>query len=210
MGAIQIFDIGGLLKSTDITTFIESGTLYGDAIASMLEYDPGFDSLHSIEIIEELAETAKKRFEDVDKVHIHHGHSVDVLSKILPDIESNALFWLDAHFPGGDSMHHSYDDVFERDIKIPLERELDVISSRVGKYQDILIIDDLWVYEDCATEAGNFDEHMKKHGWNVRREDFGTNGTHFITKLFGATHDINKNYKHQGYVIVTPKQEVGP
>jgi hypothetical protein len=183
--------------------FVETGTLFGDAVDFISKYD--FEEMHSIEIIKDLADKASLRFSSNDKIQIHNGHSADILKVILSPIKENVLFWLDAHFPGVDSRHSDISTTIDIDIKIPLKKELEIIVQRAPIFKDVIIIDDLWVYEDCPCESGLFNVHMKKYGFNITRQELGTNGIQFIIDMFEKTHTIARDFRHQGYIIITPK-----
>lgn len=90
-----IFDYA---KVNKIDTLIETGTFRGDTVQAAL---PLFSSIFSIEVDSTLAEQAKKRFQDQDKVKIIYGDSGKVLSEILVSLNKQAVFWLDGHYSGG-------------------------------------------------------------------------------------------------------------
>ena len=77
------------------------------------------------------------------------GAEIEVLEQILPEIKGNITFWLDAHFPGADAHMKTYESCLniDADTNLPLEREIELISKRTSSYTDILIVDDLWIYE---------------------------------------------------------------
>lgn len=201
MGDIKIFDIQQLVEKANIKAFVETGTLYGDTIEFMRQFP--FEEIHSIEIDAELAENARKRFDTDKRVQIHNGHSASVLKTLLPTIKLNTLFWLDAHFPGADAHKTQYGSVKDENINLPLKNELDLISKR--KFKDLLIIDDLWIYEDGNFEWGTFDKHMESIGSDVKRADICSTNSEFIYTLFENTHNFKKYNNHQGYLVLMPK-----
>lgn len=79
-------------------TFVETGTYKGDSIRVALEF--GFKQIHSIEINEELYESAKNIFKENSTVKIWNGDSIDCLDSILKEIKDPVTFWLDAHASG--------------------------------------------------------------------------------------------------------------
>ena len=59
---------------------------------------------------------------------------------------------------------------------------------------DVIVIDDLRIYEDGPFETGNWDERSK----------YGGDGIEFIEKLFEDTHYVGRSYNAQGFVILFP------
>jgi hypothetical protein len=203
MGDIKIYDISEIIDKCKSKFFVETGTLLGDAVEHVRQYK--FDKIISFEIIEELADKAKERFKDDSRVDIVLGDSSKVLPKALDGLNGNAIFWLDAHFPGADIGINSYTDDIETNTNLPLEREIRAIAARVGKYNDVIIIDDLWIYEDGEWEWGTFDNHMIKHGNSVRRSDLCAGDASFIRELFNETHNIKVINRYQGSLVLIPK-----
>lgn len=80
-----------------LRTFVETGTFRGDTVDFML---PVMDSIHSIELSDELHAAAVTRFRGQSKVHLHKGDSGIVLANIIAKLDSPALIWLDAHYSG--------------------------------------------------------------------------------------------------------------
>ena len=116
---------------------LETGTLFGDTI----EYFKNkFSCLISIELSEELAEKAVRRFEGDKHVKIVQGNSSVVLSSLLTDLESPVLFWLDGHY----SSEFFYKEELIRTAKgekdTPIEEELDIILR--SSVAAIILIDD--------------------------------------------------------------------
>ena len=206
MGSIGDFDLKNIRRNTGIGTFIETGTLYGHGILEA--HRAGFYDIHSIEIEPTLAKKAKETFADYPYVSIYEGNSFNVLEEILPTINRDAFFWLDAHFPGADAHLISYEECknIEYDTNLPLEREIDLISKRIGKYNDIIVSDDLWLYEDIKIKGVGFNEHCKMNNHNVTREEIVKGkDLSFLYDKFKDTHDFQKVYKHQGYLVTKPK-----
>lgn len=90
--------IKGFLEQEGIDIFVETGTLFGNTVEAMLPY---VQRAISIEISSQLAKDASARFSESPKVRIIHGDSAVVLPEIIRDLNTRALFWLDAHCSGG-------------------------------------------------------------------------------------------------------------
>jgi hypothetical protein len=204
MGDLRVFNLKEIKKQNNCDVFIETGTFMGDGVQYAIESE--FNSIHSIEIDNELFNNVNLKFKNNHNVVIHNGHSINVLNDLLEKINQNVFFWLDAHFPGADAHKVSYDNEKDINVRAPLEGEIEIIQKRIKKNKDTLIIDDLWLYEDGPFEWGSFDEHSKRHNFNItRKELMKDRKVDSIYDIFNNTHNIEKNYKHQGYLIITPK-----
>lgn len=203
MGSINNFDITQIRNKFNINTFIETGTLWGAGVDYALA--SGFERIISIEINETLANSAKNKYINESRVTIIQGNSSLILSDILKDIKEPVLFWLDAHFPGADANLEEYKTELSSAENVPLETELNIISQRL--YKDIIICDDLWLYEDVPQSTwGSFNEHCKRYGHNVKREDLVKDGMPAVfEQMFINTHSMSRNYNDQGFLIFKPK-----
>jgi hypothetical protein len=202
MGDIKTLNVAEWKQKFNLTAFCETGTLYGDAVEFALQV--GFVEIHSIEIMPNLWRKAAERFENNDNVTIHLGHSAAILEDLVKRLSRNTLFWLDAHFPGADSHERAYDAESNKAFRTPLELEVAHISKRQG-YKDVIVCDDLWLYEDGPFEWGSFDEHNRKCGRTITRAQLGVGSAEPIVNAFKDTHDVLRLYHHQGYLIFTPK-----
>jgi len=112
------------------TTLIETGTYMGDMVEAQKKR---FKKIISIELGADLFENAKKRFRNDRNVLIVKGDSGKVLPKILLDIDSPAIFWLDGHYSAGVTT--------KGDKECPIFEELDSIFNSKN-FNHILLIDD--------------------------------------------------------------------
>ncbi len=195
MGFINQFNLDRIVREFDIHYFFETGTWKGDAVAHALQFP--FEKIISAEIIPAIADEAKLRFQRESRVTIVKASSADALFAELPAINGNCLFWLDAHFPGADAGLDSYDSVKDEDIRLPLEKELIIIHELRKNYQDILIIDDLRVYEEGPYENGSAPADTLPR--NNRDMDF-------INRLFDKTHISMRTYRNEGYLLLFPRK----
>ncbi len=195
MGELNVFDLKPLIKKHNINTFVETGTGKGFGLSYALKFS--FEKIYSIEIMEELYNENREKFKD-PRIKMILDNSVNGLKKALSECDSNkpVLFWLDAHFPGVDFQMDDYNKGLDRTINTPLEIELHTIMNTRPKNKDVFIIDDLRMYEDGPYEFGNWKDRL----------DFITNGIGFIEKIFNETHNIEKIYRHQGFLKITPKE----
>jgi hypothetical protein len=107
-----------------MSIFIETGTLKGEMIQSVLDQ---FTEIYSIEYDFNLYSEAKKRFDSINYVHIIQGNSGEKLSSILKNITVPCLFWLDAHNGNQDT---------------PILQELSAIMRHPIK-SHVILIDDM-------------------------------------------------------------------
>ncbi len=194
MGSISRFDVKRIAEDYFTPYFVETGTWKGDGVAYALQ--TAFRKIISVEIIADIAEQAKERFRAFSSVEIIAGHSVPVLKEELPKLKGNCIFWLDAHFPGADEGVKNYDAEEDEQLRLPLESEIEAIQQARTGYKDVLIIDDLRIYEDGPYENGNAPADTLPK--NLRSIDF-------LYSHFGKTHSINKLYLDEGYILLFPE-----
>ncbi len=81
-----------------LRTLVETGTYKGAMISAGLR---DFDRIISIELQPDLAAAAQARFAAIPTVTILQGDSGELIARVLADLREPALFWLDAHYSGG-------------------------------------------------------------------------------------------------------------
>jgi len=188
--AIQVKNV---LDFYNIDNFVETGTGAAEVVRSISNIKSDLN-IHTIEIIEEIFNKNKISNSYLTNVNWHLGQSSEVMPEILPQLEGNTLFWLDAHFPGADFGLASYGDEEDLDKRLPLRSELEIIVNGRDVSNDVFVIDDLRVYEDGPFETGNWAE----------RNLYGGDGIAFIEDLFEDTHFVVRSYNKQGFVILLP------
>ena len=188
--AIQVKNV---LDFYNIDNFVETGTGAAEVVRSISNIKSDLN-IHTIEIIEEIFNKNKISHSYLTNVNWHLGQSSEVMPEILPQLEGNTLFWLDAHFPGADFGLASYGDEEDLDKRLPLRSELEIIVKGRDVSNDVFVIDDLRVYEDGPFETGNWAD----------RNLYGGDGIAFIEDLFEDTHFVVRSYNKQGFVILLP------
>jgi len=193
MGFLHYHDLQRYIDEFGLTAFVETGTAGGDGVAHALLFP--FQHVGSIEISTEQFAQTQPRFADTNATLVR-GTSLEGLAVLLNDfgVENRYLFWLDAHFPG-EMLGAGYGAESDMSRRLPLESELRLIKSVRGNAPDVFIIDDLRIYEDGPFGNGNWAD----------RKTLGADGIGFIEELCGETHDIRRDYAHEGYIILTPK-----
>lgn len=193
MGAIYHHNVQQIKDKHNLEYYVETGTGEGACLSHVLNFN--FKKFYSVEIHQQVYNNVINKFKDKNNCEILLGNSYEVLPDILSKIEGNVLFFLDAHFPGADFKYATYDAVKDYDTRLPLEKELRTICNNRDTSKDVFIIDDLRIYEDNNYSGGN---------WEARKRIGGDN-IDFIFELFEETHIIERDLRHQGFIILTPK-----
>mgnify|MGYP003382659943 CR=1 FL=1 len=110
--------------------FVETGTYRGDLVLDIRDY---FAAIHTIELSPKWFAYSAERLRGVPHVTCHLGDSASLLEELAEVVAEPAVFYLDAHFAGGDTAY-GVDEV-------PLLRELTALNGRIWK--DIIVIDDV-------------------------------------------------------------------
>ena len=76
---------------------VETGTYYGEMIAAV---HGRFAQIHSVEFDPALAARAQQKFARSRHVQVAQGDSQAFIERLLPTLQSPALFWLDAGYYG--------------------------------------------------------------------------------------------------------------
>ena len=189
----EAIEVKNVLDFYGIKNFVETGTGIAEVVRAVHDVASSL-TIHTIEVVPEIYEQNNIRFSYLKKVNWHLGESAQILSEVVPTLEGNTLFWMDAHFPGADVGLSSYGDEEDIDKRLPLRKELETILENRDVSNDVIVIDDLRIYEDGPFETGNWDERSK----------YGGDGIEFIEKLFEDTHYVGRSYNAQGFVILFP------
>jgi FkbM family methyltransferase len=198
VGHVQAFNLKDLIARYNLCGYIETGTGIGDSLSHALLFQE-FKELYSVEIDRNLYDNAIGNFQD-SRLKIVNDKSKNALKQILSTIsrDENYLFFLDAHFPEADfgTAPDRYQTSFKKYGKdaLPLEEELSIIKEFRPQNKDVLIIDDVWIYESGPFQGGNWSE----------RETMPLGDMSFVSKLFDGRYNIKKDYKQQGYLLLTP------
>lgn len=92
--------ISRLQQAFKLENFVETGTYRGDTSAWAATF---FNAVYTIEYSKELHEQAKAVHASLKNVHFLWGDSRSKLEELLPHLQGDALFWLDAHWSGGET-----------------------------------------------------------------------------------------------------------
>ena len=131
------------------------------------------------------------------------------IEKYVPTLspEEPVLFFLDAHFPGADFHKISYEQSIRKFRKdaFPLEDEVSLIRQHRDTSKDVFILDDLVLYDKEGDYETIKEGVVWKYDW--LQEELGLlTDAGFIYNAFKETHTLEKDLRHQGYMIITPKE----
>ncbi|MBJ7901329.1 MAG: hypothetical protein GC158_15730 [Cyanobacteria bacterium RI_101] len=87
-----------LADTFQISSFIETGTYYGGTAVWAARV---FGKVLTIERSPELYHQAVEAHKNIENIQFILGDSKIELSKIITELSSPSLFWLDAHWSGG-------------------------------------------------------------------------------------------------------------
>lgn len=145
------------------TVFVETGTFYGDILATLRE---DFERLYSIELHPGLGKRATRRFAGDPKVSILIGDSAQHLEPLLRSISRPAVLWLDGHYSGFLTARGDSDT--------PVLRELDAVF-RGGTPHDVVMIDDarLFGVDPAYPSLSELEKRVReaRPDWHLRVED---------------------------------------
>lgn len=200
MGKISDFNLTEYISKYGIKTLVETGAGTGTGIAYVLNFP--FEEIYSCDIDTEQVFKLNETFKaHLGRLTILPVNSEAFLSILLQEEnihnQESILFFLDAHFPSADLGKRPYDDEKNLDIRIPLERELDIIQKYRKGRKDVIIIDDWRIYEK-----------MDFHGGDLEAIGYGNitayNHSNFLVK-WENTHNVEKILQDTGYILMTPK-----
>lgn len=123
------------------TVFIETGTWHGHVARAASEL--GFKRVITIELTPSIYDEARKQSQGYSNIEFLLGPSTDVLKNILPAIEEQITFFLDAH-PS------------DTRLPCPLLEELQIIKSH-KRNDHVIIVDDIRFFQGQNPAWGHVD-----------------------------------------------------
>lgn len=141
-----------LKKSMGLDVFVEGGTYKGGTAKSMSEK---FRKVYTIEKSDVMFDEAKQNLKDISNIEMLKGDTREHLKDIL-DNNDNILFWLDAHWSGGDT--------YGEEDECPLIEELEIIFDYPKNY--VILIDDARLFLAPPPYPHNF------RNWQLMKDIF--------------------------------------
>ena len=167
--------------NTDIV--IETGTHNGSTTIWLAE---NFKQVYTIEIDKDLIEQAKNKCSRFQNVNFSLGDSIQILPKILDEIETRCLFFLDAHWSS----------------KTPTPKELEIIAEKC-KVKPVIAIHDFCNPNNSKLRFDSYPDFRYK--WENIEE--------LVTKIYGNEylHFYNEESEgdNVGVVYVVPILSTG-
>ena len=194
MSNLSILPIGDYRKTYELTALIETGTEGGEGVNTALR--AGFPRVLSCEVSKKLFFDGIKRFKDDERVILFNGLSTDILPTMLKlTAKERILFWLDAHLPN----QHFPDREYNKSVEVlPLREEIRIILENRDVSNDVIIIDDLKLYDRRLREEGWLEKIVGK--FKSPFKEFTD-----ITDLF-PNHDWTVMIKQDYALVIHPKE----
>jgi len=131
-----LFAMGVPVKLTEILkdkykvkTFVETGTYMG---GTTLWAAQRFEKVITVENSKAIFEKTSSLHKDKKNIEFLFGNSKDHLKSIVAELDSPAIFWLDAHWSGGET--YGIED------ECPIIKEIETINN--SAHNHIILIDD--------------------------------------------------------------------
>lgn len=134
-----------LIKIFSVDVLVETGTSVGDTASNASSL---FKEVHTVELDRKTFSGAKKRLAPHKNVYLYLDNSFNFLSYDEVACLENPLFWLDAHYSGGNTgtLYNEKNWVLS-----PLKKELEIILSYWSQ-KGAILIDDLRGYLNLRSE----------------------------------------------------------
>lgn len=136
-GHLDLLFIQQLVKEFKPDIFLETGTY--DGVTTKIAASC-FKQVHTVELSQELYKVAKNLLITLSNVNMYCDSSPAMIKKLLPNLNGHILFWLDAHYSGGNTVR-SNDDIGDPDAYTAIRKELQAIKECNVQHCTILIDD---------------------------------------------------------------------
>jgi hypothetical protein len=176
--------------------FFETGTGMGFSLLKALAASC-FEKLYSVEIAPDTYEYAAQMYGVFKRLSLINSDSPSALREVLPTLqaEDRVLFFLDAHFPGElSSSFPGYKADILQESRLPLEAELSVIAELRRNSHDVIVADDLRIYENGPFAHGNMPEWAETLPPERKNIDF-------VMRIFPGAR-IERDYRSEGYLLI--------
>jgi hypothetical protein len=195
MGNLSRFNLTPFIERAGAKILVETGTGKGEGLECASEYP--FEEIYSIEILPDQVEKLRPKFAHDPRIHLLVGESTAVLKDLIPKLKFNAIFWLDAHFPGADLHLTTHEEASKLTSSFPLKVELEMIRDMRPNFRDVILIDDLRIYEMDNFEEGNIRDSRPGIQWPTDSQ--------FLYTTLEKTHTCYKFTQDHGYLAMIPK-----
>lgn len=203
MGALKnLRSLPELAKNASIA--IETGSGYGTGIYELSRLP--FSLILSVEIEKDQADLLAYFFRFDQRIRVYNSDSFQFLNAVLSKVHptTQILFFLDSHFPGADLGKKGFTDETNEDIRLPLYEELKLIKDLRPNSKDIIICDDISLY-DLPERQGLYEGSVVKNRPELAPK-YKQDWIDVFQGMFSKTHASQINYQEQGYLIFTPNE----
>lgn len=196
MGKLSDFPLADYVNR-GFKTLVETGTGSGTGVDFARGF--AFDRIWSCEIVEQQAKAMGLRYSSDLRVRILNQESPLFLDYLFTNVigpHQKCVIFSDAHFPASDVFGIPYDSEPDLKKRLPLEGELEVLLKH-HRSHDIVIIDDLRIWEKCPMQGGDLEACGLGHITRYDAPDF--------LAPWRETHIVEKRYVDTGYIVMMPK-----
>ena len=130
-------EISKYIKEYNLKVLVETGTFQGDTVEYFKDMIP---QIFSIELSDDFAANAKKRFSSSANVTIIQGDSGDILNHLVKEINQPTIFWLDGHYSSEFYIGDKYFITAKGKLNTPIISELTAILK--SDLSHVILIDD--------------------------------------------------------------------
>lgn len=124
-------------ETYSLNILVETGTFFGETVEF---FKNSFKKLYSIELAEDLALKAQRRFENDKHITIMQGDSGKILKTLVKEFKEPVLFWLDGHYSSEFYVGEELIKTARTDKDTPIVEELDAILA--SSLEHVILIDD--------------------------------------------------------------------
>ncbi len=186
MGSLGAHPIKEYREKYGLTAMLETGTGHGEG--ANIGVRSGFTKVLTCEIDKDNWNRAMDESNRSPFIQFYLGDSVKMLPTMLDQLnEEKLLIWLDAHLGEAPT-----------DKRLPLEKELQILTSKRDCRKDVIIVDDLRLYDRTLWDgAFNVFEHVKNPEMIISKEEI---------EGFFLNHKIIVSTKNEGALVFLPRE----
>lgn len=154
--AIKLAAIQYIGDKVSARNLVETGAYLGDTIRAL---QGRYAALYSIELADVFALPLQEEFAHDPTIHIVLGDSSEKLSEVVTRLDAPTVFWLDAHYSGGETKGHGL---------VPIFAEIRTISELCG-YSHAILIDDMIDFKggDGYPTVAALSDFLEERGYTV-------------------------------------------
>lgn len=147
-GYLETSFIQELINTFHPTILVETGTYNGkNAVAA----SPFFSEVHTVELSKTLFNQAMQTVSGHNNIRLYYGSSPEIITQIGPSLKGRILFWLDAHYSGGNTAL-SNDNISDPEAITAIRKELKAIKN-ANIAECTILIDDIRGFGSVINET---------------------------------------------------------